>query len=131
MKVKEVIAKIHVYELKARLERVEKIAPKVIVANLKRQIEDYQAGNFKVNGMSRKFKVADEEVIKLAKADSSATLYETYKGQVGTYSKDTVIFRMATTKGTYYYDVATNKISDSICGLPVVGTNNWVELKCN
>jgi len=114
MTVKTTISNLLILNLENRLQKLQSIgAPEIVIKGTQQQLDNIKAGNLKVERMARKYKIANEEVKELYQADAKA--YD-WKGQ----TSKTIVLKMVTESGTYYYDYFSNSIGQtcelSICG---------------
>ena len=117
MTVKQVIGELKRMNLEKSLEKLIDVgAPQILLEKATKNIEDAKTVNFKVSGLSRKFPVADVQVTELYQADVTGL---SYNG--GKYS--TVVLKMMTDSGIFYYNLVKNKISDTMCGMEVTNLN--------
>lgn len=114
MTIRETIANLIAKNLEARFEKLNSIgAPQIILDNTAKALEDAKAGKVKVNGLERKHKAAaDATVTELAQAEATGYYYKGGK-------QKTLVLKMVTSAGTYYYDYQDNKIGASFTELAV------------
>lgn len=114
MTVKSVISQLLIHNLNNTLINLEAAgAPEIVIKSAEDKLDSIKAGNLKVERMARKYKIADEEVSELYQADAKV-----YDWKNRTYN--TVVLKIVTESGTYYYDYFTNSIGKefemNICG---------------
>ena len=104
MTVRETIANLRAKNLENRLDKLTAMgAPMIMIKQTAELLNDAKNSNIKVNGLERKHKVADETVTELYQEDAIGNYYK--EGR-----KATVVLKLITTAGTYYYDYFSNKI---------------------
>ena len=113
MTIRETIAKLHAINIKARLNKLTDIgAPEVIITELKKHLADLENGKIKVNGMERKHKVGDYKVLEAYQEKATGHYYIQGK-------KSTIVLKLITEQGTFYYDYVGNKLGASEVELDV------------
>ena len=123
MTIKETIIALKVKNIKGRLSKLEEMgAPTIMVENTRNMLADLEAGNDKVNGMSRKYKVADVQVTELYEADGFSYTFNRGK-------QKTIILKMVTDQSTYFYDYYGNKLGASMIELEAVAAGDFVQVE--
>lgn len=123
MTIKETIIALKVKNIKDRLNKLEEMnAPTIMVENTRKMLADLEAGNDKVNGMSRKYKVANVQVTELYEVDGFSYTFNRGK-------QKTVILKMVTDQGTYFYDYYGNKLGASMIELEAVAAGDFVQVE--
>lgn len=113
MTVRETIAKLHAINTKAKLNKLKAVrAPKFVLVELKNHLIDLENGKIKVNGMERKHKVGDCKVLEAYQEET--TRHYCIQGK-----KNTIVLKLITEQGTFYYDYAGNKLGASEAELGV------------
>lgn len=120
--VRETISSLIAMNIEARLEKLTAMgAPRIMIDSTAKLLEDAKAGRVKINGLERKHKaVADEAVIELAQAETTGYYFKGGK-------QKTLVLKMTTAAGVYYYDYHDNKIGASFTELSVNVTDDKFE----
>ena len=126
MTIRQVIADLAARNLENRLNKLTELgAPRIILDNTSKALEEAKAGSIKVNGLERKHKAAaDQQVISLYQAEATGHYYKDGK-------QKTLVLKLETEAGTYFYDYRDNKIGSSFTELSVFVPDDQFELVWN
>lgn len=126
MNTREVIADLIARNLENRLNKLTELgAPRIILDNTSKALADAKAANIKVNGLERKHKeAATAEVTALYQAETTGYYYKDGK-------QKTLVLKLETEAGTYFYDYRDNKIGRSFTELAVSVADDKFELVWN
>lgn len=126
MTIRQVIADLAARNLENRLNKLTEMgAPRIILDQTSKALEEAKAGNIKVNGLERKHKeAAESEVIALYQAIATGHYYKDGK-------QKTLVLKLETEAGTYFYDYRDNKIGSSFTELSVFVPDDQFELVWN
>lgn len=117
--VKQVIGDYQSIGLQEHIDKLIAVkAPTVVINGWKKKLSDFQSGKFKVNGLARKFKIADTEVKAVSVTSDDAYIYWTEIDKSVTAKKVfTDIIKLELVNGeTYYYESANNVIKKFYTG---------------
>ena len=121
MTIRQTISNLRAKNLEDRLSKLTEIgAPKIVLENTEKALQEAKSGNIKVNGLERKHKVGDEPVIELYQEETTGYYYNEGK-------QKTLVLKMVTAVGTYYYDYRENKIGSKQEELSATVSDNKFE----